>query len=658
MARPVVLSNGRLHVGINLYAEVHDFYFPYVGQENHAASKNLRHRIGVFVDGSVSWLDNGSWRFSYSYHTASLIGNIQAVNDSIGITLEFDDCVDAEQDVFLRNIHVVNSRDEDREVKLFMHQVFDISDAAGNGDTIQYLPDSHAILTYRGQRAFVIGGSNAFGKPFDQHSVGLFGIEGHEGTFADAEDGILANNSVEHGRVDSTIGFTMHIPAHSSSRAYYWISVATDIRTAIDRHDDILNKNMVVNRILATSRWWHNWIKPAEHFAQKLDPEYTKSFIQSILLIKANIDHRGSVIASTDTTMLHHSRDAYGYCWPRDGAYAVWPLIRIGYKDEPLKFFEFCRRALHPKGYLYHKYQSDGSQGASWHGYVHEGGIEAPPIQEDETAIVLFVFAQFYDTNKSNKLMREFLLRDFYDSLIKPMADFLVSYTDPKTGLPKPSYDLWEERFRTSTYTVSTVYGALLAAAGLAEAANDSESAVRWRTAATDLLENAQKQLYNSDRGVFYRGFKLVDGHMEKDDSIDSSAVFGAFMYGLYSYDSPEVTSSFKTMYEALKMPQADVLGLARYENDNYYRVSKDIPGNPWFITALWQAQYYIESDRREEAMKILKWCQDNMMDTGVLPEQLNPFDKKYISVAPLTWSQAEYASTLLDLISEAEPES
>ncbi len=656
MARPIVMSNSRLHVGLNIYGEVHDFYYPYVGQENHAASKNLRHRVGIYVDGKVAWLDNGAWQFQFSYHEGTLIGSTKAVNDSIGVSIEFDDCVDAEQDLFIRNIHIINNWDQKREIKLYMHQVFDIADMAGNGDTIQYIPDSQAILTYRGKRAFVIGGNHSKGHAFDQHSVGLFGIEGHDGTFADAEDGFLANNSVEHGRVDSTIGFTMNIDAHSSSRVYYWIAADTEIKTALDRHDSIQDQNAALNRMLVTSKWWHNWAQPAQHFAKKLDPEFQKSFIQSVLLIKSHIDHRGAVIASTDTTMLHHSRDAYGYCWPRDGAYALWPLIRIGYKDEPLKFFEFCRKALHPKGYLAHKYQSDGSLGASWHGYMHEGGVTAPPIQEDETAIVLFVFSQFYDTHKDNKLLRDFLLRDFYDSLVRPTADFLSSYIDPSTGLPKPSYDLWEERFIISTYTTSTVYAALVSAASLADAAGDSESAVRWRASAEDMRTSAHKHLFNTDRGVFYGGLKVVDETIQKDDRIDSAAIYGSFMFGMYPLDSEEVHSSVAAMLQTLKMPQADVLGLARYENDQYYRVSGDIPGNPWFITALWLAQYYIETDQNEEALKLIRWSKDHMMDTGVLPEQLNPYSQQYISVAPLTWSQAEYVSTLLDLISIVEP--
>jgi glucoamylase len=208
VARPIVLSNGELHVGLNKYGLVHDFYYPYVGFENHAAGANLRHKVGVWIDGTLSWLDNeNEWTFDFRYPHTALIGHTQAKNDKLGVVLEFDDCVDAEISTFMRNIHVVNLQDKDREIRLFMYQAFAIGDSRSNTDTAQYLPDSDAILHYRGRRAFVIGGSHN-NQPFDQYSIGLFGIEGHEGTFYDAEDGLLGGNNVEHGRVDSMLGYS------------------------------------------------------------------------------------------------------------------------------------------------------------------------------------------------------------------------------------------------------------------------------------------------------------------------------------------------------------------------------------------------------------------------------------------------------------------
>ncbi len=445
MARPIVLGNGELHVGINKYGEVHDFYYPYVGLENHAAGKSLRHKIGVWVEGKFSWIDDGSWDISFDYPHDSLIGYIRAHNAELNILLEFDDAVDSYQAAFLRNIHVVNQENREREVKLFLHQVFDISDIASNSDTVQYLPDSNAILHYRGHRAFLIGGvSTDNNVSFDQYTVGLFGIEGHAGTFKDAEDGQLSGNNVEHGRVDSTIGFTLKIAAFTSARVRYWVAVGKTPRETlvIDRR---IREEGLLHRILITHKWWRVWLRPAQEFLPQIDEKYRRNFIKSLLIMKSHMDNRGAIIASTDTSMLNYARDAYAYSWPRDGAYVVWPLIRLGYKEEPLRFFEFCRHGLHANGYLMHKYQADGALGSSWHPYIQDGVI-APPIQEDETATVLFVFAQYYALHKDEKL-----LRDFYPTFIKPMANFLASYIDETTNLPKSSYDLWEEVFLTST---------------------------------------------------------------------------------------------------------------------------------------------------------------------------------------------------------------
>lgn len=647
MGRPLVLSNGELHIGINKYGLVHDFYFPYVGLENHAAGKSLRHRVGVWVDGRVSWLDEPGWEFSFRYFHRALIGHTIAKNEEIGILLEFDDVVDANISAFMRNVHVVNMRSVERDVRLFMHQAFDIGDARSNTDTAQYLPDNHAILHYRGRRAFIISAMTPDGTPFDQYTVGLFGIEGREGTYRDADDGELSFCNVEHGRVDSTLRFRMSIGAHSSQRIHYWIAAGTSMREAL-YVDNQVRKEGLTARMHMTANWWHGWLRPAVHVAEKLDPNYQEDFIRSAMIIKSQIDKRGAVIASTDTSVLNYSRDAYGYCWPRDGAYVLWPLIRMGYVDEAYRFFEFCRRGLQPGGYLMHKYRADGALGSSWHPYVHEGGEVAPPIQEDETALVLFVFAQFYNMHKTPRLLNE-----FYHTMVVPMANFLASYIDKTTGLPRASYDLWEEVFLTSTYTTALTYAALHAAADLADAAQDADSAVRWRTTADDISVAAHKYLYNHERKAFYKGISVKNGEVITDDTIDVSSIFGVFMFGLYPVGSDELTSSIETLKRTFMLDQGR-MGLPRYENDQYYRVGGADSGNLWFITTLWLAQYYIETDKSDEAKKLIDWVGEAaMMTTGIMAEQVSPKDGSVISVAPLTWSHAEYLATLLDTVSE-----
>jgi len=645
MARPIVLSNGELHVGLNGFGLVHDFYYPYVGFENHSTGSELRHRVGVWIDGILSWLDDpNEWTFTFRYPHSALIGHTLAKNERLGIILEFDDFVDAQISVFIRNIHIVNLQDQNREIRLFMHQAFAIGDSRSNTDTAQYLPNDNAILHYRGRRAFIISGDYD-NRPFDQYTVGLFGIEGKEGTYRDADDGELGQNNVEHGRVDSTIRFKVNIDANSSQRVHYWIAAGTSNREALYIHKQV-QKDGALSFMRRTADWWHEWLEPAYKVLEKISPEHRNTFLQSIMIVKSQIDKRGAIIASTDTSMLNYSRDAYGYSWPRDGAYALWPLIRMGYTDEARRFFEFTKRGLHTDGYMMHKYRADGALGSSWHSYVHDGVI-APPFQEDETALPLFMFAQYYHMHPEVSLLKE-----FYKTMVVPMANFMTGYVDETTGLPGPSYDLWEQTFLISTYTTAVTYAALLAASDLALAANDQDNAVKWRLAATDIQTAAHKHLYNEDRKTFYMGLNVKGIQIIKNDVIDCSSVFGAYIFGLFAAESEEMISSVRTI-EQLFGTNGIVLGLPRYENDDYRRASPGITGNHWFITSFWLAQYYIDSGEKQKALDILDWAKSHSLSTGVMGEQLDPITNRLVSPAPLTWTHAEYIATLLDLISK-----
>jgi len=227
----------------------------------------------------------------------------------------------------------------------------------------------------------------------------------------------------------------------------------------------------------------------------------------------------------------------------------------------------------------------------------------------------------------------------------------LANYIDKPTGLPKPSYNLWEEKFITSTYTTATTYAALLAASDVATAANDSGSAVKWQLAANDIQEAAYKYLYSPELKVLRRGVKIIGNQIINDDVIDCSSIFGAYTFALFAPDSLEIKNSIETLKQKFNINENNV-GLPRYENDEYRRSKTDIPGNYWFITTLWLAQYYIDNNERDKAIKILDWVSSKAMQTGIMSEQFDPVTNEIVSPAPLIWTHAEFVSTLLDLIS------
>jgi GH15 family glucan-1,4-alpha-glucosidase len=102
---------------------------------------------------------------------------------------------------------------------------------------------------------------------------------------------------------------------------------------------------------------------------------------------------------------------------------------------------------------------------------------------------------------------------------------------------------------------------------------------------------------------------------------------------------------------------KTEVGGIARYYNDQYRRVSLDTPGNPWFISTLRLARWYIavasKFDELTQAMALLQWTAKNAASSGALPEQLDPYSGKPISAMPLLWSHAEFVIAVCEYVNK-----
>lgn len=643
MSRPIILSNGSLSVGMNARGIVHDFYYPYVGLENHSSERVLCHKIGFWVDGEFSWLNDGSWDIKLDFLPSSLVGSVRAENKKLGIFIETHDFVDSQLDVFARNMHIINKQDKRKEVRVFWHQGFQIS-SAYTGDTAQYRPEPGVISHYKGRRAFAIYAMNCGShEGFDQYCVGLSGgEEGHEGTFRDAEDGELSGNAVEHGKVDSTIRVTSILEPLSSVRQHYWIAAANRPHNSIALHN-VFRQAGLFSRYQYTVEANRKLLQTSQSAVTKMPLRYQEIFRQSLGIVFNHIDSNGSVIASSDSSILNYGRDYYAYCWPRDAVYVFHPLLLLGYKKPVERFIDFASRTMHRDGYMMHKYQADGSLGSSWHPYVQNGKPELP-IQEDETAGVLWLIGEYWKrTSKQTDILEK-----YYDKLIVPMANFMVKFIDKETGLPHASYDLWEEKFLTSTYSTAQVIAALEIASEMAQSFNKNNDFATWSNTAKKLRAAAQKMFWNKDKQYFYKGFLLAeDGSIQYDDTVDSSSLYGAFKYEMYDKDSDIIKQAVKTAEDRL-FNKSGVGGYLRYENDAYWRHDADVSGNPWIITTLWMAHYYLYTGNQLRAQEVIDWVVEKSMSTGVLPEQIHARSGGFAGVAPLNWSHSELLHTLL----------
>jgi GH15 family glucan-1,4-alpha-glucosidase len=299
-----------------------------------------------------------------------------------------------------------------------------------------------------------------------------------------------------------------------------------------------------------------------------------------------------------------------------------------------------------------HKYQPDRAIGSTWHPLVHDDGSGGRrrelAIQEDETAIVIFMIGEFYRRSQDKTFML-----GLYDSFVSQAANFMAGFIDEATGLPHASYDLWEQKFLTSTYTVSTVIAGLETAAMLADEANHPDDAVRWRQAAARIrssLHLLYRPAADGQGGYFCKGFLLQeDGSLQYDDSLDISSLYGAFMFSGLHHDDPMISSTLAQV-EARLLDSSPIGGVIRFEHDDYFLAKRQFKGNPWIVCTLWLSQVYMALGRETEAQRLLAWSRDRAGASGVLSEQFDPEDGHQLGVTPLVWSHAELINTVLDV--------
>lgn len=644
MAKALTLGNGSMLVGIDERGEVRDLYYPYVGLENHisSASGTFLHRVGVYVDGTLRWLDHPSFKVEVSFEKGTMAGITKAVNEELGVALTLGDIVDHQDNIFVRDVVVENTRAHTRTVKLFFAQQFRISEDK-SGSTGFYDPRVHSIIHYKGKVAFLIGGKMREAG-FDDYSIGLFNMESHDGTYIDAEDGMLSKNPIEHGSVDSVIRFTLPLLGGEKRPVAYWV-IAGESIAHVHRIEEQVRREGHEMLGRRTRKYWSNWLtRGALRPTQALPRELSLLYERSLLVLAAHQDKRGGIIASSDSDMLNYGRDTYSYVWPRDGALIAHAFDVAGYPEAARAFFVFMSSLVEPGGYLMHKYRPDGALGSSWHPWIWHGKPSLP-IQEDETATVLAMLSRLIKGKSDSAFVKS-----LYQGSIRPMSAFLLDRIDGVTKLPGESYDLWEEVYGTSTYTASSVYAGLVAAERFADMMGERAFGAELRRAAERMRDAIGKRLFDPTTGAFLKFIRRKAHGYEEDHTLDISGLHGVLSFGVLPPHDERVTRMYEAVERELHVP-TEFGGYMRYAGDRYYRLNDGAPPNPWVVTTMWVARYHIEKASTLEelapALELLKWAEGCASPTGMLSEQMNPYTGEPLSATPLVWSHAEYILTV-----------
>jgi GH15 family glucan-1,4-alpha-glucosidase len=647
MPRDLVVGNGSLLVTFDRDMTMRDLYWPHVGLWNHIGGH--RSRFGVWVDGRFAWFDEPGWEKRLAYERDSLVTRVEARHAELGLALFINDGAHYWDNSFVRRMTVENLLPAPREVRLFFHQDFSLEETEV-GDCAVYDPKWNAVYHYKRNSYILVNAQCRHGGIFE-FAIGTKRFNGAEGTWRDAEDGTLGGNAIAQGSVDSTVSLRLFLEGGSAKTAYYWLCCGRNYSEVVKLNHKVLERTPE-HMLHQITEYWRHWVEKAPAGCSSLPPRIESLYRQSLLIIRTQVDKQGAIIAANDSDIMHYNRDHYSYMWPRDGALVALSLIEAGYPELTAGFFQFCRQALTKDGFLLQKYNADGSAGSSWHPWL-QNGQQQLPIQQDETALVLFALWSYYQETRDIEL-----ITSLKRSLIQPAADFLMTYVYPELQLPRESYDLWEERRGIFAWTTGAVCGGLRAAGHLHLLYGDDLKANHYYQAAARIQQGIQTLLWDGGLNRFVRGLTVQPDHSVLRDRVVDASLYGLCAFGAVPSDDPRMQATMEAVRESLWV-RTGIGGLARYEGDYYFQADPTLPGNPWLITTLWLAQWQIAVARSQpeldRSLELILWAADRCLPSGVMPEQLHPHTGAPLSVAPLTWSHAEFVRAVTHYIRKQE---
>lgn len=624
-------------LALDRHAQVRDLTYPHVGLYNHVAG--YPQMVGVWCNGKFAWLGEDSWTKVLGYDHGSLIGNSTFTHQGFGIELTLRDAIHPVDTAWIRRIEVKNldAKGDAKDVRFFVYHDLRIEESE-IGDCSLYVPEFDAVAHVKGPHCFLFTGRGDEDKLF-QYTTGHRGFEDYLGSWQDCEDGWLSFHPIAQGMVDSAIGLQTIVEPGSTGYLDYWIVAGKDFEEAGATYTKLKPKH---GQAVFDAAAAHGETIGTAFLAKvsNLDSDLRDIANRALQILLTQINHNGGILAANDSDIMVTNKAHYSYVWPRDAALVARSLDVAGRHKESYCSFEFAKLlGADRRGYFHQKYRVDATFGCSWHPWITEHGVEEVPCQQDETALTLLALLEHHEqTGASLEPFAEF---------IEATSNWLLFYRDPKTGLPRPSHDLWEERKGVHIFTVASVIAALKACSRVL-AARSKEFAL----AAETMQAAMEQRMFSEKLGRFLRRLWKQDGTWHEDQTPDSSSLFVGLLNVLPA-DHPMILQNRSAIKSEL-WSEGPIGGMVRYPRDWYFRQGEGAPSNPWIICTMWLAQSLIQSAKTaedlQEPMELLRWAHDRAETTGVMAEQFSPYDGSPLSVSPLTWSHAEVVLTAVRL--------
>lgn len=387
-------------------------------------------------------------------------------------------------------------------------------------------------------------------------------------------------------------------------------------------------------------------------FYKKLLEIYNRTILLFPLLIN---DETGGIVAALELDENRTKSGCYAYCWPRDSIFITRAFDLLKMEEETEKFYNvFCKKTQSNNGMWEQRFYTDGTLAPCW-GY-----------QIDETASVIYGVYDHYKHTKDNKFLEENL------KMCEKATEFLFAYTENLLNIDEEdlvkkelqekykkyfeitkhvSYDLWEMNEGVHLYSLSSIISGLECMKKIYETIDNKQENLRLKQEKRNKIAlklNKYIQLLKD-----YIEDNLIDKNTKtlkrslKDNNMDISVIGAVYPFNVFNPNEKVIKNTVDKINMTLRTHTS---GYLRFEYDNYMGGN-----NPWIITTLWMALYYIKINDLDNAKKCFSFVVNTSLRHGFLAEQVNNDDKNFKWVIGLGWSHAMFIIVLNELLKANE---
>jgi glucoamylase len=402
----------------------------------------------------------------------------------------------------------------------------------------------------------------------------------------------------------------------------------------------------------------HDGLKIKEHENIIKDERIIKIYNRTILLFPLlQNEETGGVSAALEIDEQRQKSGRYSYCWPRDSVFVTKAFDKLNMVKETEKFYEnFCKRTQSKNGMWEQRFYTDCRLAPCW-GY-----------QIDETASVIYGIYEHYKEVKNEKFiinnlkmcenalhfLFKYLENIFNESEIE--EDIVKKEIEQKTKeLGKEhdkiykhlSYDLWEMNEGIHIYSLASIYSAMEAMLKIYEISKKKYENNRLRLEQISKNEAKIKKEINNikkyiENNLYDENTKILKRNVQ-DNKMDISIMGTVYPFNLFSPKEKKILNTVEKINLTLRTYTG---GYLRFEQDNYMEGQ-----NPWPISTLWMALYYIKAGNRKKATECLEFVTKSATNLGFLAEQVDNSSMKPSWVIGLGWSHAMYIITLAEIL-------